>query len=482
MATFRFLRSATLLCLAKICATQETTPSPAELAAYGTAWEASQHASSDAVWYETPDNFSSTLKPGVVLKIEYATDLTNYTVPASLSMSRIIYTTLDVHGAVLPTSAYILWPYHALPENDTLGYDAVLWAHGTSGLFAPCAPSNYRSLQYHFMVPYLLANQGTVVVAPDYAGLGVGSFANGTKINHPWATSPAQANDMAYALQAARSAFPQYLAPGGPYVAMGHSQGGRAAWGFTERQAVSPVVGYRGTVLLAPAASPIDIIEQAIENPDAPWSIPGQTLQILTIQSVTAVYPSYKWAGFTNVSANIFFNAYEKFQGCLPTQNILYGALPPSQYAQRGWTNASEVKAWQELTRVGNKRFAGPVLLLAGNNNGSDGIIPYDLPISASILSSVHHLCGLMEKGGWEESLQVVGYKDVNHFPVIQASEGMWLDWIKQRLNGAAPGPPSGCSIGSKKAFRGGKDSFQTIPPNFLVEWANATDQWQYSL
>lgn len=237
-----------------------------------------------------------------------------------------------------------------------------------------------------------------------------------------------------------------------------------------------------GTVLLAPAASPIDIIEDAIENPDAAWSIPGHSLQTLTIASVTAVYPSYNWAGFTNVSADIFFNAHERFQGCIPTLNIVYGTTPPSQLARPGWSNASEVRAWQNLTRVGNKRFAGPILLLAGNNNGSDGIIPYDGPLSSSVLSSVHHLCDLMEQRGWDESLQVVGFKDVNHFPLIQASQSMWLDWIKQRLNGVSSSPPSGCSIGSVGAFRDGRDSFQAISPNFLVEWVNATDQWQYSL
>jgi hypothetical protein len=237
----RLLRAGTLL-FAALCAAQ-SNPSPEELAALGLEFETSQHASPDLAWYETPANFSSSLEAGVCLKIEYATDLTNYTVPGGLSMSRIIYTTLDAHGRVLPASAYILWPYHALRNGDDDGYDVALWAHGTSGIFGPCAPSNYRSLQYHFMVPYLLSNQGIAVVAPDYAGLGVSSFTNGTKIYHPWATSPAQANDMAYALAAARAAFPQYLKPDGPFVAMGHSQGGRVTWGFAERQVVNPVAG-----------------------------------------------------------------------------------------------------------------------------------------------------------------------------------------------------------------------------------------------
>lgn len=227
----------------------QNDPSPEELAALGKEFETSQHASPDLAWYETPANFTNSLVPGGPLKIEYATNLTNYTVSGGLSMSRITYTTLDTHGRVLPASAYILWPYHALLDGDEEGYDVTLWAHGTFRLFGPCAPSNYRSLQYHFMVPYLLSNQGMAVVAPDYAGLGVSSFANSTKIYHPCATSPAQANDMAYALIAARAPFPQYLKPAGSFIAMNHSQGGRVKWGFAERQVVDPVTGYRGTVL-----------------------------------------------------------------------------------------------------------------------------------------------------------------------------------------------------------------------------------------
>jgi hypothetical protein len=75
-----------------------------------------------------------------------------------------------------------------------------------------------------------------------------------------------------------------------------------------------------------------------------------------------------------------------------------------------------------------------------------------------------------------------VGFKNVTHFPVIQASESMWLNWIKQRLNGAAPSPPIGCSIGSMEAFRGGKDSVQSLAPNFLLTAVNATDAWKATL
>ncbi|KAK0703072.1 hypothetical protein B0T26DRAFT_876224 [Lasiosphaeria miniovina] len=79
-----------------------------------------------------------------LFKIEYATDLSNYLVPNSLTMSRIMYTTTDLNGTILPVSASPL----------------VAWAHGTTSNFAACGRSNYKALQYHFMVPYGIAEQG----------------------------------------------------------------------------------------------------------------------------------------------------------------------------------------------------------------------------------------------------------------------------------------------------------------------------------
>ncbi|KAL9568585.1 hypothetical protein ACKAV7_007387 [Fusarium commune] len=98
------------------------------------------------------------------------------TCSCGLTMSRIIYTTEDLDGKVIPLPAYILWPYVPFstgPDSANKGIPMVAWAHGTTGTFKPCAPSSYRSLQYHFQVPFALALQGIAVVAPDYSGLGV---------------------------------------------------------------------------------------------------------------------------------------------------------------------------------------------------------------------------------------------------------------------------------------------------------------------
>ena len=78
-----------------------------------------------------------------------------------------------------------------------------MWAHGTSGVNAESAPSNIRHLWHHFQVPYQLALNGYVVVATDYAELGIGSDAFGNAVIHEYLTGPAQANDIFYSIKAA---------------------------------------------------------------------------------------------------------------------------------------------------------------------------------------------------------------------------------------------------------------------------------------
>lgn len=464
------------LSAATLCNAQ-ATPSPAELAELGVGFEVSQHASADLSWYEAPANFSDQLAPGSILKIEVATNLTNYTVPSSLSMSRIIYTTTNVNGTVLPASAYILWPYDPLPIDAGPGMAVALWSHGTSGLFKPCAPSNYRSLQYHFMIPYTLATQGMVVVAPDYQGLGVGSLPNGDTVPHPWATTPSNANDLAYALIAARAAFPEYLVAEGPFVTLGHSEGGRSAWGFAQRQVEQPVAGYKGTIAFSPVGDAIALIEQAEQHPNTVWSFNAKSLGPMTMHSITSVYPAYNWRGLTKASSKVF-DLYKKVQGCLPTQTLLFfGILSIDQFSKPNWTKDPIVKQWQKLTAVGRKRFAGPLLVLAGE---IDGIIPYNDTISSSLVSTVQDTCDLMKKEGWSESLELVGYPQMAHFPVIQASQSKWLAWVKDRLTGSTC--PTGCGHSEMKGFRTEYTLEAGPSQNFLLEWVNSTYSWEYSM
>ena len=454
--------------LCNVAAQSTSTCNLTCLASMGASFEAAQHADNSFAFYEPPENFSKSLEPGTLLRLEDATAVLNYTLPSALTMSRMIYTTTDINGTILPASAYIVWPYTPARANE--GYPMVAWAHGTSGVFKPCAPSNYRSLQYHFMMPYALALQGIAVVSPDYAGLGVNSLPSGETFHHPWVTAPAQANDLANAVIAARKAYPELLRPKGPFVAVGHSQGGRASWALAERQSSKPLAGYKGTVSFAPPVRFIEQIERAMANTSASYAYSTLTFQPKVIDAITTVFPSYNYSGMSAATYDRWFDVLAPVQGCLPTDVLTFASLPNDQLVRPDWTRDLLVQRWANLTDVGGKKFKGPLLVLAGEE---DEVVDTNL-----VQTTVEETCRLSKIKHWGESIEFIEYSGVGHFPVIQASQEKWLNWVKERLQGQ-PIEQNACVSRAVNGFRT-RFSMQGSSPNFLVEWVNPlTDFWQ---
>ncbi|KAF7558954.1 hypothetical protein G7046_g5202 [Stylonectria norvegica] len=72
----------------------------------------------------------------VVLKAQLVTDATPYDTPLGSSMSRILYTTRNFNGTIVPASAYVLWPFMPRqfpnePRHSMSKAPAILWSHGT---------------------------------------------------------------------------------------------------------------------------------------------------------------------------------------------------------------------------------------------------------------------------------------------------------------------------------------------------------------
>lgn len=431
-------------------------------------------------FYTIPASFKPSMKPGTLLSVEAHTDLINYTVPAGLTMSRIVYTSLSLNGTVVPVSAFVLWPYapYSYKKGCEDKFPLVAWAHGTAGLFAQCAPSNYRSLQYNFMTSYSLALEGFAVVATDYAGLGVTTLPNGEQ-SHTWLAAPAAANDVAYAIEAARKAFPQQLEPEGPFVTMGHSQGGNAAWAFAERQAQSPVPGYRGTVAISPPNRVIPLVNRALQVAAStpatslpPWVPIVLGLQHMIVATITAVYPAYNLSGLTPLSYDAWINVVKPLQGCLPTDSLAFAFVPPDQIVKPQWTNNKFVKEWDAQVSVSGKKFKGPLLVIAGDRD----VIPVD-----EIQQNVKASCQV----SGDQGLEFLTYSDMEHFPIIQASRMKWMGWIKEKISGDADSPLNRHEPCGKSSIIQGFNQNNTIvsvAPNWLVGWIPAQEGWKHAL
>ncbi|CAJ0540285.1 Ff.00g074740.m01.CDS01 [Fusarium sp. VM40] len=431
------------------------------LALTSSAWIAEQQSDPTYSFYKVPSNFSTKLSAGVVLKTEDATNLTNYVVPSGLTMSRIIYTTEDINGGVVPASAYVLWPYTSLTGVNP-GLPMVAWAHGTTGTFKPCAPSSYRALQYHFQVPFALALQGIAVVAPDYAGLGVSELPNGDTVPHPWVAAPAHANDLAFAVTAARSVFPGLLSPQGPFVALGHSQGGGAAWAFAERQAKKPLKGYKGTVSIAPVTRILDDFSYWTENKIAS---PGLIAQTAVVDSISKLYPNYNYTGLTATGYDRWHNVLAKVEGCFPVLALVTSGL---QVVKQGWYKDATAKKWADRVAVGRKAFAGPLLVL---NGADDHVVRPE-----GIEQAVKDTCGFAK----DSSLEHVVYSAMDHFSAIQAGQLKWMGWIKDRLSGKVVGK-KGCSSEVIQGLRT-ESTVSSLGPNFFLSFFGPQEGWKYSL
>ncbi|KAK9429091.1 Alpha/Beta hydrolase protein [Lipomyces doorenjongii] len=163
-------------------------------------------------------------KPGEILKVEDITDIAPFNLPAEVSMSRIIYTSVNLNGTLVPASGYILWP--------------LLLSSGTTEPEA-----------------------GYAVIAPDYAGLGVNASWDGTFVPHQYLAREASAKDSLNMIRAVRSAFPCRITS--DYVVVGHSQGGAVSWGVSEVLAqyrsefLDVYSGHLGTLMFAPAVDSI---------------------------------------------------------------------------------------------------------------------------------------------------------------------------------------------------------------------------------
>lgn len=406
-------------------------------------------------FYRVPKN-SSDLPAGTLLKLETYTNTSLYTIPPQTALSRILYQTKDLNGSVVPASAYIQWPYSPLVQPDGT-YPIVAWAHGTSGAFPACAPSHIRDLWYHFTAPYPLAIQGYVVVAPDYAGLGVSRSAKGEATVHQYLASPASANDLFYAVEAAQTAFPTLSKE---FVVMGHSQGGGAAWAAAERQARNPVEGYLGAVAGSPVTNFAENLQlgASLIGLDAALAASGYEGTIV-MQALTSLFPGFDIATVLTPEGIKRLNLLREIQGCNSVGSTLLRGQAVSlirpEVLENGYVNA-----FQKLVGTGGKEIAGPMLVLQGT---ADTNVP--APITTKY---VNLTCTMFPKSAIEYNV----YDGATHVPTMYASQREWLRWIDDRFEGKES---SACKIVERTSVLP-QFSYQA-EVNWFLEYATQTFQ-----
>ena len=117
-----------------------------------------------------------------------------------------------------------------------------------------------------------------------------------------------------------------------------------------------------------------------------------------------------------------------EIQGCNPVfVELLFS---PNLY-QPNWQHLPRVETYQNLTGVGGRDFAGPLLVVQGV---ADPIVPAVVTDEA-----VNKTCTLFP----DHQLEYQRYAGATHIPAMYAAQRNWLKWVEDRFEGR--GVEKGC-------------------------------------
>ena len=193
--------------------------------------------------------------------------------PAGAQAYRVLYRSVGMHGEPIAVSGVVVVPPGPAPAG---GRPIVAWAHPTTGVVPHCAPSLAIFVFQQMAGLRQLIEQGAVVAATDYPGLG-------TAGPHPYLVGDSEARAVIDSVRAARS-LPG-VGDGNSFAVWGHSQGGQASLytGLIART-YSPELRLVGVAAAAPATSLVTLMGDDFKSSG------GKNLTAMTLWSWSRVY------------------------------------------------------------------------------------------------------------------------------------------------------------------------------------------------
>jgi acetyl esterase/lipase len=348
-------------------------------------------------------------KPGDLLRSEPMSGA-----PAGALAWRVLYVSRDEKGRAIRVSGVVVASSLAAPEG---GRPVVAWAHPTSGVAEPCAPSRRRD--FFDSIPHLraLVTLDYVVAATDYPGLG-------TRGPHPYLVGASEGRAV---LDIVRAAGRLPKAGASTRVAFwGHSQGGQAALFAGElARKYAPELTLFGVA----AAAPVTDVARLVRDDAADRG-----------EHVISAYLLASWSRFYGAPLDAFLAgsdipAVERIAGeCVEAGEENYRvpgdrAELPAGFVPEG---AFETQPWRQLfeeNRAGRTRAGAPLYVAQGTD---------DLIVRPSITEAfVKDLCARGETVRFER------LEGVGHLRAGRASATDAILWMKSRFEGAAA--PTSC-------------------------------------
>ena len=193
--------------------------------------------------------------------------------PAGAQAYRVLYRSVGMRGEPIAVSGVIVVPPGPAPAG---GRPIVAWAHPTTGVVPHCAPSLAIFVFQQMAGLRQLIEQGAVVAATDYPGLG-------TAGPHPYLVGDSEARAVINSVRAARS-LPG-VGDGNSFAVWGHSQGGQASlYTGLIAKTYAPELRLVGVSAAAPATSLVTLMGDDFKSSG------GKNLTAMTLWSWSRVY------------------------------------------------------------------------------------------------------------------------------------------------------------------------------------------------
>jgi acetyl esterase/lipase len=223
-------------------------------------------AAQTAFYMPSPDEVAG--PPGTLIRSEPM-----LFAPAGAQAYRILYRSTGLNGEPIAVSGVAVIPPGEAPAS---GRPIVAWAHPTTGVVPHCAPSLAIFVFQQMQGLKELVEQGAVVVATDYPGLG-------TQGPHPYLVGTSEGRAVLDSVRAVRT-LPN-SGGGSTFAVWGHSQGGQAAlYTGILAKGYAPELNLVGVAAAAPATSLITLMGDDFKTTG------GKNLTAMTLWSWSRVF------------------------------------------------------------------------------------------------------------------------------------------------------------------------------------------------
>jgi pimeloyl-ACP methyl ester carboxylesterase len=344
--------------------------------------------------------------PGSLVTATTMPGLTRTLEGRGFEAARVLYrSTSGDTGAETVVSGSVYVPKGKAPAG---GWPVVAFGHGTLGIDGPCAPSLSPDLLGNLAVVRVLTKLGFAVAFPDYQGLG-------TKGLHPYGDSKTAGLNMIDAVRALHRTFPDIS---GKWAAMGHSQGGGAAWAADEQAAsYAPEL----TLVGAATASPVTDLTGLVDNAQQ-GSLTSDQRPVMQgiIESLARLHPDLNRDAYRHGAAAVYWGV---LTDCSSERAYARASainkLGPNDFAPDTSEAADRLRALLQGWAMPQKPLSAPLFVWYG---GHDPFIDAGWTAAA-----IQRACQL---GG---SLTVVFDPTGGHNP---ASADLLIDWVIDRFAG----------------------------------------------